>query len=66
MQKKRLREKVLIARSLLNIQCGVYLYGKNTVMYNFFSNEEMSAVIIESKQLYTTRRSLFDFFWEMK
>ena len=65
-QKQRMREKVRLPRTLLNIQCGVYLYGKNTVMYNFFSNEEMSAVIIESKQLYTTRRSLFDFFWEMK
>ncbi|MEI7477497.1 MAG: hypothetical protein WCJ81_03065 [bacterium] len=57
-----MREKIMLPRTLLNIQCGVYLYGKKTVMYNFFSNEEMSAVIIESKQLYTTRRSLFDFF----
>jgi hypothetical protein len=65
-QKKRMREKVCLPKELLNIQCGVYLYGKNTIMYNFFSNEEMSAVIIESKQLYNTWRSLFDCFWAIK
>ena len=61
-QKKRLREKILIPKGLLTIQCGVYLYAKNKIMYNFFSNEEMSAVIIESKQLADTRRSLFTYF----
>ena len=62
LQKPRLREKIVVPSSLLSIQCGVYLYAKNKIMYNFFSNEEMSAVIIESKQLADTRRSLFTYF----
>lgn len=65
-QRKRLREKICLPRTLLNIQCWVYLYGTNKIMYNFFSNEEMSAVIIESKQLYNTWRSMFDYFWNIR
>ena len=61
-QKKRMRQKVILPEYMLTIQCGIYLYDTNKIMYNFFSNEEMSAVIIESKQLATTRRSLFNYF----
>lgn len=62
-QKKRLRQKIALPWAMLSIQCGIYLFTENKIMYTFFSSEEMSALIIESKQLTNTQRSLFDYFW---
>ena len=62
-QLTRLRKKIIVPSSMITIQCGIYLFAENKIMYTFFSNEEMSALIIESKQLANTQRSLFDYFW---
>jgi len=62
-QTTRLRKKIIVPSTMISIQCGIYLFAENKIMYTFFSNEEMSALIIESKQLANTQRSLFDYFW---
>lgn len=62
-QPTRLRKKIMLPVAMISIQCGIYLFAENKIMYTFFSNEEMSALIIESKQLANTQRSLFDYFW---
>lgn len=62
-QPTRLRKKIIVPSTMISIQCGIYLFAENKIMYTFFSNEEMSALIIESKQLANTQRSLFDYFW---
>lgn len=62
-QPTRLRKKIIVPSTMIAIQCGIYLFAENKIMYNFFSNEEMSALIIESKQLANTQRSLFEYFW---
>lgn len=61
--KEWLRETRIINNPLLVINSEINLFSKDKVGFALFSKSEMSAIIIQSEQLYTTLKSTFDLLW---
>lgn len=63
LDKKSLRETIMINHPLLHIASGVNLFWDDNVWFALFGKNEMSATIIQSKKLYKTLKSIFDLLW---
>jgi sugar-specific transcriptional regulator TrmB len=59
--KKFLREKIKINSKDLSLVCGIHIYATDKIMINLFQKSDMVAMIIESKLLYQTLKSLFEY-----
>lgn len=53
-----------IESKLFSLTTGIDLHGIDKVNIILFGAQEMSAITVQSKELYQTLRSLFDFMWE--
>lgn len=53
----------IIEHNVFKLASEINLYGTDKVAIMLFGSQEMSAVMIQSKQLYMTLKSLFDFMW---
>ncbi len=61
LDKMSLRETIVINHPLLQLASEIDLFWEDKVGFGLFSDEDMSATIIQSKELYTTIKSIFDF-----
>lgn len=52
-----------LEHSLFKLTSEINLYGKDKIAIMLFGPQEMSAVTIQSQQLYDTLRAIFDFMW---
>jgi hypothetical protein len=50
--------------TMLSFEGEIVLYGDNSILCALYSNEEMIGYVLQSKQLYKTLKSMFDFIWE--
>ena len=66
LDKKHHKESRIIKHSLFKIDGEIDLYGPDKVWIVLFDKEEMSGLIIHSKKLYTTMKSIFAVLWDMK
>ncbi len=63
--KKLLKEKIKINNTDLSLLCGIHIYATNKIMINLFQKSDMVAMIIESKLLHQTLKSLFEYIWNI-
>jgi hypothetical protein len=53
-----------VKESILAFEGEIVLYGEHSILCALYSNEEMIGYSLQSKQLYKTLKSIFDFIWE--
>lgn len=53
-----------VEETLLAFEGEIVLYGENSILCALYSNEEMVGYSLQSKQLYRTLKSIFDFIWK--
>lgn len=64
LDKKQLRQTVLVSREKYPFKMEIDIYGGNKVSFISFAREELVAFIIQSKAVYQTMSSFFDLNWE--
>lgn len=64
--KKALKETKFIKDATFMLHNEINIYGNNKVAIAIFSDEEMSAIIIHSKNFHDTMMSIFNFIWKSK
>jgi hypothetical protein len=60
---KYLKEVRIIRERFFSLACQIHIYESHKVSIIFASEKEVSGIIIESKDLHTTLKSMFLFLW---
>ncbi|MEI8091825.1 MAG: hypothetical protein WCG98_06510 [bacterium] len=53
------RKTLLVKDAIFNMESEINLYGKDKIFIAMFTKKEMSGIIIESKNLYTSLKTIF-------
>lgn len=61
--KTSFRKTLMIKEKIFAMESEINLYGKNKVLIAMFSKNEMSGLIIESKNLYNSLKTIFELLW---
>jgi len=66
MDKKSLKETRIIKQDLFSLSGEINIYGENKVMIAMFNDKEMSWIIIHSKSMHDSLKSIFNLIWKIK
>ncbi|MCX6822595.1 MAG: hypothetical protein NTX91_01170 [candidate division SR1 bacterium] len=66
MDKKALKETHMIKSDIFSLNGEINIYGENRVMIAMFNDKEMSGIIIHSKSMHDSLKSIFTFIWKSK
>jgi len=66
MDKKSVKETHVIKWDLFSLYGEINIYGENRVMIAMFNDQEMSWVIIHSKTMHDSMKSIFNLVWKIK
>jgi hypothetical protein len=62
--KNSLRKTLLVKDKMFNMESEINLYDSGKVFIAMFSKNEMSGLVIESKNLYSSLKTIFDLLWK--
>lgn len=64
MDKKSLKETRIITSNIFSLYGEINIYGENRIMIAMFNDKEMSWIIIHSKSMHDSLKSIFDLVWK--